>query len=233
LLGIGPKRQNMYFQVLDKDFKNPPQNIEGEELCEGPAVSRSSMKIAWTLPGQLDMYTGEIAYSDGRAKIINKKYLVGIKDIVPFDGAAYRDIIETQNWRPPLEDELTFSLYRRDEDRTTWGRSASGSGIIEKEVFGVSLETGKIVNYTKPKDVVGEPEGIFPDGQYTLTESKREIYKLKLDGTGSDNERLTEGMRATNPAVHDDGNSFVFMTRGCQGLYLFDLKKFEQAPETK
>jgi hypothetical protein len=30
----------MYFQVLDKDFKNPPYKIEGEELCEGPAVSR-------------------------------------------------------------------------------------------------------------------------------------------------------------------------------------------------
>ena len=233
LLAAGAVRQMLYFQVLDKSLKNPPYNIDAEVLVEGPAVSRKSMKIAWTLPGQLDIYTGEIAYSDGRAKIINKKYLVGIKDIVPFDGVEYRDIIETQNWRPPFEDELTFSLYRREKNRTKWGRSTSGSGIYEKEVFGISLKTGKIVNYTKPPDIEGEPEGIFPDGKYTLMESKGEIYKLKLDGTGNDTERLTEGFRATNPVVHDDGNSFVFMTRKCRGLYLFDIQKFEQAKQTK
>ena len=235
LLGAGPVREMLYFQVMDKSLKNPPYNIDAEVLVEGPAVSRKSMKIAWTLPGQLEIYTGEIAYSNGRAKIINKKFLVGIKDIVPFGGAEYRDIIETQNWKPPLEDELTFALYRREPDRTRWGRSSPGAGIYETETFGISLKTGEIVNYTKPKDVIGEPEGIFPDGEYMLTENvpETEIYRLKLDGTGNDNEKLTEGMRATNPAVHDDGNSFVFMTKGCQGLYLFDIKKFEQAKQTK
>ena len=233
LLACGAVRQMLYFQVMDKSLKNPPYNIDAEVLVEGPAVSRKSMKIAWTLPGQLEIYTGEIAYSDGRAKIINKKYLVGIKDIVPLDGAAYRDIIETQNWRPPLEDELTFSLYRRESDGTKWGRSSSGSGIYESEVLGVSLTTGKIVNYTKPPDINGEPEGIFPDGKYTLMESHREIYKLKLDGSGNDTERLTEGFSATNPMVHDDGNSFVFMTRKCRGLYLFDIQKYEQEKQTK
>lgn len=232
LLACGVVRQMLYFQVLDKSFKYPPYNIDAEVLVEGPAVSRKSMKIAWTLPGQLEIYMGEIAYSDGRAKIINKKFLVGIKDIVPFDGAEYKDIIETQNWRPPFEDELTFSLYRRERERTRWGRSSSGSGIYETEVLGINLKTGKIVNYTKPPDIDGEPEGIFPDGKYTLMESKGEIYKLKLDGTGNDTERLTEGFSATNPVVHDDGNSFVFMTRGCHGLYLFDIKKYEQARKT-
>ncbi|MBK6817262.1 MAG: hypothetical protein IPG82_17845 [Saprospiraceae bacterium] len=38
---------------------------------------------------------------------------------------------------------------------------------------------------------------------------------MKLDGTAKDYERLTffsdvEGFRASNPVVHDDGNSFVF-----------------------
>ena len=233
LLAAGAVRQMLYFQVMDKSLKYPPYNIDAEVLVEGPAVSRKSMKIAWTLPGQLEIYTGEIAYSDGQAKIINKKYLVGIKDIVPMDGVEYRDIIETQNWRPPLEDELTFSLYRRDKDGTKWGRSRSGSGIYEKEVFGISLKTGEIVNYTKPTDIEGEPEGIFPDGEYTLMETKGEVYKLKLDGTGNDTEGLTEGFRATNPMVHDDGNSFVFMTRKCRGLYIFDINKYELAKLTK
>jgi len=231
LLCAGAVRQMLYFQVMDKSLKNPPYNIDAEVLVEGPAVSRKSMKIAWTLPGQLEIYMGEIAYSDGRAKIINKKYLVGIKDIVPMDGVKYRDIIETQNWRPPFEDELTFSLYRREREGAKWGRSSSGSGIYEAEVLGISLETGKIVNYTKSPDIDGEPEGIFPDGKYTLMESHREIYKLKLDGTGNDTERLTERFNASNPAVHDDGNSFVFMTRDCRGLYLFDIQKYEQAKQ--
>ena len=233
LLAAGAVRQMLYFMIMDKSLKNPPYAIDAEVLVEGPAVSRKSMKIAWTLPGQLEIYTGEIAYSDGRAKIIDKKYLVGIKEIVPFDGAEYKDIIETQNWRPPFEDELTFSLYRREKERTRWGRSSSGSGIYETEVLGINIKTGKIVNYTKPLELGGEPEGIFPDGKYTLMESKGEIYKLRLDGTGNDSERLTEGFGATNPVVHDDGNSFVFMTRHCRGLYLFDLKKYEQARQNK
>jgi hypothetical protein len=233
LLCAGAVRQMLYFQIMDKSLKLPPYNIDAEVLVEGPAVSRKSMKIAWTLPGQLEIYMGEIAYFDGRAKIINKKYLVGINDLVGIDGVEYRDIIETQNWIPPLEDELTFSVYRRESDGTKWGRSVSGSGIYEKEVFGISLKTGKIVNYTKPSDIEGEPEGIYPDGKYTLMETKGEVYKLKLDGTGNETERLTEGFNATNPAVYDDGNSFVFMTRKCRGLYIFDLKKYEQSKQNK
>lgn len=233
LLCAGAVRQMLYFQVMDKSLENPPYNIDAEVLVEGPAVSRKSMKIAWTLPGQLEIYTGEIAYFDGRTKIINKKYVVGINDIVPLDGVEYRDIIETQNWRPPLEEELTFSLYRRDKEGTKWGHSISGSGIYEKEVLGINLKTGKIVNYTKPVDVEGEPEGIFPDGEYTLMEHKGEVYKLKLDGSGKYTERLTDGFRATNPAVHDDGKSFVFMTRNCTGLFLFDIQKYELSKRTK
>ena len=62
LLGCGPIRQELYFQVLDKYFEKPPQTIEGEKLCEGPAVSRKTMKIAWTLPGQFQIYMGELSY---------------------------------------------------------------------------------------------------------------------------------------------------------------------------
>ena len=97
----------------------------------------------------------------------------------------------------------------------------------------INLKTGKIVIYTKPENVSGEPEGIFPDGNYELHESQGEIYKLKLDGNGKENERLTEGFGATNPLVSDDGNFIVFMTRNCHGLYLFEIKKYEQSKKTK
>lgn len=239
LLGCGPKRQELYFQVLDKDFKNPPQTIEGEELCEGPAVSRTSMKIAWTLPGQMQIYMGEIAYSDGKAKIINKKLLIDNKDIVTVDGVDYETIIETQNWRPKAENELIYSQYRRGKD------------LFKSEVFGLNITTGKTINYSKSPNTYDEPEGIFPDGEYTLVECDKhrptshsstiEVYKLKLDTTSLDYERLVffsdvEGFRSSNPVVRDDGKFFAFQASeansdagvGC-GLYLFDIKKYEQA----
>ena len=243
LLGCGPKRQELYFQVLDKAMKTPPQNIETEELCEGPAVSRKSMKIAWTLPGQLQIYMGEIDYSAGKAKIINKKLLLDSKNIVTTDGAKYEDIIETQNWRPKDENELIFSQYRR-----------GGDSLFKSEVFGLSLITGKIINYSKSPDTYDEPEGIFPDGEYTLTECDRhrptlksstiEVYKLKLDGTAKNYERLVffsdvEGFRSSNPVVSDDGKFIVFQASkanssagaGC-GLYLFDIDQYEKARQS-
>lgn len=238
LLGIGSKRQTMYFQVLDKDFENPPQNIEGEELCEGPAVSRTSMKIAWTLPGQYQIYMGELAYSEGKPQIINKKFLLDVKDMDTVDSSEYEFIIETQNWRPPLEEELTISQYRK------------GNDYFKSEVFGLNTVTGALVNYSKSRSTYDEPEGIFPDGEYTLTECDRhrptkrsstiEVYKLKLDTTTVDNERLVffsdvEGFRSSNPVVRDDGKFFVFQASiassdagvGC-GLYLFDIEQYER-----
>lgn len=238
LLGCGAERHKLYFQVLDKSLKNPPKTIEGEELDEGPAVSRKSMKIAWTLPGQQQIYAGEIAYSDGHPKIVNKKLVVDNKNVVTVDGEKYEDILESQNWRPEDEEELIFAQYRR------------GDGF-SSEVFGVNLITGKIVNYSKAPDTYDELEGIFPDGEYTLMESDKhqptkgtstiEVYKLKLDGTGNDYERLTfftdiKGFRASNPVVRNDGNFIAFQGShansdagvGC-GLYLFDIKKFEKA----
>jgi len=241
LLGIGSKRQKMYFQVLDKDFKNPPYNIEGVELCEGPAVSRKTMKIAWTLPQQKQIYMGEISYTDGKAKIINKKFLLDVKDMGTVDSVEYDFIIETQNWRPPFEEELIFSQYRR------------GNDYFKSEVFGLNINTGDLVNYSKSRSTYDEPEGIFPDGKYTLTECDRhrptkrsstiEVYKLKLDTTSVDHERLVffsdvEGFRSSNPVVSDDGKFFVFQASiassdagvGC-GLYLFDINKFEKSKQ--
>lgn len=243
LLGCGPIRQELYFQVLDKDLKTPPYKIEGEELCEGPAVSRKTMKIAWTLPGQMQIYMGEISYSEGKAKIINKKLLIDNKEKVLVDGVEYETIIETQNWRPPHENELIYSQYRRGED------------LFKSELFGLDITTGKLVNYTRSPHTYDEPEGIFPDGEYTLVECDRhrptrhsstiEVYKLKLDSTVVDYERLVffsdvEGFRSSNPVVRDDGKFFVFQASiassdagvGC-GLYLFDLEEYERQKTQK
>lgn len=237
LFGCGAERHKLYFQIQDKNFKSSPKNIEGEELDEGPAVSRKTMKIAWTLPGQNQIFAGEIAYSNGQPKIINKKLVVDNKNVVADDGLKYEDMIESQNWNPKNENELIWAQYSRKDG-------------FRSEVFSVNLVTGKIINHTKAPDLYDEPEGVFPDGEYTLYESDRhqptkgistiDIYKLKIDGTGKNFKRLTffsdvKGYRASNPVVRDDGNFIAFQGAqantsagvGC-GLYLFDITKFER-----
>jgi Tol biopolymer transport system component len=89
--------------------------------------------------------------------------------------------------------------------------------------MGINLETGKITNYSK-SPTYEEPEGIFPDGEYTCVESNRhvckggsgniDIYKLRLDGSAHF-VRLTyfndyPGFKASNPVVSDDGRNMAF-----------------------
>jgi hypothetical protein len=82
---------------------------------------------------------------------------------------------------------------------------------------------------SKAPGTYNEAEGIFPDGKYTLVEADRQvdelggdrgmrnidIWKLKLDGTGKDFQRLTrfnnfEGGKASNPVVSGDGRFMAF-----------------------
>ena len=68
-----------------------------------------------------------------------------------------------------------------------------------------------------------------------------DVYKMKLDGTGEDLERLTffndlEDYKGSNPVVRDDGKMIAFQAAyaksatgvGC-GIYLFDIEKWEKA----
>ncbi len=96
-------------------------------------------------------------------------------------------------------------------------------------VMGLDLETGAVTNFSKAPGTYNEPEGIFPDGKYTLVEADRQvkqlggkggsgpidIWKLRLDGTGQDFTRLThfndyEGWKASNPVVATDGRFMAF-----------------------
>jgi len=278
LLCCGAERHRLYFQVLDKSFKKPPVTIEGggwddggEGCDEGPAVSRKSMKIAWTTPGQLQIYSGDISYKNGKPAIINKKLLVDYRDIVTVDDEKFGTAIESQDWRPPKEEELIFSQYNtiwRIVERnkpTAVAPDQRKNAAMESnpeidnnsggcEVLGININTGRIINYSKAPDIYDEPEGIFPDGKYTLVECNKhqpqgktgtiDIYKLKLDGSG-DSKRLTffadeKGYRASNPVVNRSGNMIAFSGsranmdagQGC-GLFLFDLKKFEKTEKSR
>jgi hypothetical protein len=222
--------KNAELWVLKKDLSAAPVPL-GEKCSEGPAVSRKQMRIAWTQGNAF--YMADIVYKDGKPELANKKKIFDKRDL-PFECEG----IETQNFRPPNEKELTFTAY--DPKNT--------------EVMGLDIETGKVVNYSLAPNQYDEPEGIFPDGKYTLVECDKhsgnkgiqynDIYKLALDGSGQ-TERLTffadyAGYKATNPVVSDDGRYMAFQVakRGDlagvgRGILIFDLEMYEKTKPFK
>ncbi len=216
--------KNAELWVLKKDLLSPPIAL-GEKCSEGPAVSRKYMRIAWTQGGAF--YMADIVCKDGKPELADKKKILDKRDL-PFETG-----LETQNFRPPDEKELIFSAY----------------GYQGTEVMGLDIETGKVVNYSKAPNQYDEPEGIFPDGKYTLVECDKhsgrgihynDIYKLALDGSGQ-TQRMTffadyPGYKSTNPVVSDDGRymAFQFAKRGDmagvgRGILIFDFEGYEKA----
>ena len=215
--------RNAELWVLKKDLSSKPVPLD-EKCSEGPAVSRKKMRIAWTQGGAF--YMADIVYKEGRPELANKKKILDKKDL-PFECG-----LEVQNFRPPDEKELVFSAY---EYQGT-------------EVMGLNLETGKVTNYSLAPNEYDEPEGIFPDGKYTLVECDKhnpkgtqyiDIYKLDLDGSGK-TERLTRfadypGYKASNPVVSDDGRYMAFQVakKGDaagvgRGILVFDLQMYKR-----
>lgn len=230
-------RRNCYLYVLDKSLTKPPVPL-GTRCSEGPAVSRKRMRIAWSEwtdpgPGEGDlafskMFMGEIVYSNGVAVLVNRRLIVDGSEL------PVRCTMETQNFRPPDERELIFSAY------TDGGRRC--------DVMGIDLVTKKVTNYTSSPDVYDEPEGIFPDGRYTLVECDKQngkgpgyidIWQLALDGSGR-YRRLTffsdfTGYKASNPVVSDDGRFIAFQLGKSQdapgvghGIFIYDIKRAKE-----
>lgn len=203
----GPEQAELW--VLKRELSEPPTPL-GVHCKEGPTASRKQMKIAWTVD---DIFMSDIIYENGVPKLKQIDTLVRSSDL-PKEVANWR--LETQNFRPPHDDELIFNAHFPAVE-------------YEAEVMGIDLNTRKIVNYSQRPDRYDEPEGIFPDGQFTLVESTRhypkpdegrtvwdyiDIYKLALDGTAQ-MERITyfnEGKKykATNPVISDDGRYMAF-----------------------
>ncbi|UCG49571.1 MAG: hypothetical protein JSU94_07280, partial [Phycisphaerales bacterium] len=214
--------KNAELWVLRKDLSGPPTPL-GEKCSEGPAVSRKNMRIAWTQGGAF--YMGEIIYENGKPKLARKKKILDKRDL-PFECG-----LETQNFRPPDDKELIFSAY----------------GYQGTDVMGLSIADGKVVNYSNARGQYDEPEGIFPDGKYTLVECDAhnrkgtqhiDIYKLALDGSGR-TERVTyfsdyPGYKASNPVVSDDGHYIAFQVAKAgdpagvgRGILILDLQMSE------
>jgi hypothetical protein len=220
--------------VLDKSLTKPPVRLN-MKCSEGPAVSRRNLRIAWRIDhgdypdslqeGTVQLWMADIEYKDGKPELANRKMILDNRDL------PFRCQPEPQNFRPPLEDELIFSAY----------------GYRGTEVMGLNLLSGEVVNYSNTATEYDEPEGIFPDGKFTLVEADHhkpsdeetgwrniDIYKLRLDGSGQ-TLRMTffndfPGGKASNPVVSDDGKFMAFQLASTKdmagvgyGIFIYDL----------
>jgi hypothetical protein len=221
--------------VLTKDNPNKPYPLNA--FCdEGPAVSKNSMKIAWTLKGQREIKMGEIHYKEGVPQ------LKDVETIISYNDSSAYVRLETQDFRPTKDEELIYTHYWGDER----------DQYYNSQVFGFNLVTKNTTKYTDLPKSYNEAEGIFPNGKYMVIESDRhqpmeernkyklDIYKLKLDGSG-EVERLADfstryfnRIKSDNPVVNKDGTIIAHQfgyQKGAgdgRGIFLFDLKSYEK-----
>jgi len=233
-------RVQCWLYVLDKSGTKPALAL-GTKCSEGPAVSRNRMHFAWThvaaeypdeMPaGSSRMQEADIVFENGAPRLANEQLIVNSRDL------PFQCTLETQNFRPPREQELIFSAY----------------GHQGTDVGGIDLVTKNVTNYSDAPGQYDEPEGIFPDGEFTLVECDRQnlkgsgnvdLWKLKLDGSGA-YERLTyfsdyPGYKASNPVVSDDGRWIAFQLAKSReaagvghGIFILDLGKAPGAPQLR
>jgi len=219
--------------ILKKDFKPGDHAVPlDHKISEGVAISRKSMKIAWSntrgqypdllQEGESVIYTGDIVYDGAQPKLVNKKEVIRAK--------SPECTLEAQDFRNN-DTELIYTCYRSPF----------------ADVLGVDLTSGKITVYRKIADEYNEVEGIFPDGRYTLVESSREqaeqnsffidIWKLRLEPDSKDFTRVThwgeyKGYKASNPVVSSDGRRIAFQSARNRdpagvgyGIFVLDLAK--------
>ena len=187
----------------------------GQKMSEGLAISKKNLKIAFAelpahasdlAPGASRLIVADLDLSGATPKIVNRKSV--------YESGDRSCTIEPQDFYDG-DTKMTFTCYQPNDN---------GS------VMGIDLATAKVTDFSRKPGTYNEVEGIFPDGKYTCVEADRQcetlgghgfsqidIWKLRLDGTGRDFERLTyfndyEGGKASNPVVSTDGKFMAFQS---------------------
>ncbi len=204
------RRAECELWILRKDGMLPLIRLN-QRLSEGAAVSKKALRIAWsTTEGQYPdeipkgysrLYIADIDYSGAAPRLANTKQVL--------ESNSPECRIEAQDFYDN-DTKLIYTCYKPGD---------------KAEVMGIDLKTGKTTNFSLSPNTYNEPEGIFPDGQHTLVEADRQgngagsrhvdIWKLRLDGTGKNFERLThftdyEGYKSSNPVISTDGRMMAF-----------------------
>jgi len=203
--------QEMWILKADAKPGERPLAID-HKISEGVAISKRSMKIAWSntrgqypdllAQGESVIYTADIVFDGAQPRLANKQEIIRAK--------SPECTLEAQDFRRN-DSELVYTCYRSPF----------------ADVFGINLTTKAVTTYLKVAGEYNEVEGIFPDGEYTLVESSREqleqnsnyidIWKLKLEPNSRDYTRVTRwgeypGYKASNPVVSSDGRRIAFQS---------------------
>ena len=197
--------------VLDRGLTKPPTPL-GFVAAEGPAVSRTQLKIAWThhREGELRqtaISTGDIVYESGIPKLANTRLVLKTKD---FPEGQRPKMIETQNFVGPDDKIITLSAYLIENGHNTEG-------------YTFDLEAKQLTNFSNTPDDYEEVEGAFPDGLSTLVERNHSVgkpwpmvdaWRVWFDGS-KEPQRLTRfldfpGYKASNYVISDDGRLMAF-----------------------
>lgn len=220
---------------LSREKGSRPMRL-GVKMSEGMAISKRSMKIAYSqLPAQApDLPAGasrlivaDVDTTGGTPKVVNQKTV--------YESPDRNCTIEAQDFFDN-DSKMTFTCYEPN-------------GLAS--VMTIDLTNGTVVNQSKAPGTYNECEGIMPDGKHTMVEGDRQcdwlggrrggsnidIWRLRLDGTGKDFVRLTnfndfEGGKASNPVVSTDGKYMCFQFANTAdpagvgyGLLLYRLAK--------
>jgi Tol biopolymer transport system component len=203
----------------------------GHKISEGVAISRTSMRIAWSnthgqypdrIPERVSvLYTADVVTGPGGASLRN------VTEVLR--ATAPQCTLEAQDFRND-DRELVYTCYRE----------------TFADVFGIDLATKTITTYLTVPGEYNEVEGIFPDGAHALVESSRDqakqdnahidLWKLRLEAGSKDFVRMTrwgdfDGYKASNPVVSPDGSAFAFQSARSKdaagvgyGIFLYRLR---------
>lgn len=207
------RREDNELWFLSKKAGSKPIRLD-QKMSEGAAISKKQMRIAYSVTSAQDaslareqsqMFIADVDVSNGKPRLVNNKMV--------YESRSNDCRLEAQDFFDN-DSKMTMTCYEP-------------KGLAS--VMTIDVQSGKIENVSKAPGTYNEVEGIFPDGKYTLVEADRQvetlggdrgsrnidIWKLKLDGTGKDFQRLThfndfEGGKASNPVVSMDGRFMAF-----------------------
>jgi Tol biopolymer transport system component len=184
----------------------------GRRMSEGAAVSKRSLKIAFS---ETSAQNKELPPGSSRLVVADVDPSgPALRNVRVVHESPTRDcVIEAQDFYEN-DTKMTFTCYQP-------------KGLAS--VMSIDLATGRVQDQSKAPGAYNEVEGIWHDGKYTLVEADKQvetlggnrgmrnidIWKLRLDGTGKDFVRLThfndyEGWKASNPVVSTDGRYMAF-----------------------
>ena len=176
------REDNSEMWFLSKQPGSMPQRL-GVKLFEGMAISKTSMKVAWSQFSSEDpnipkdvyrMFTADVRISGGKAELVNRKQVA--ESHHPPCRLEPQDFFDNDT-------RMTISCYKVADPKLPF--------VVQAQVMVLDLKTGKYENYSKAPGIcnlrvgflVASPAGPgctgeFSDIKYTPT-SPEDLWREK------------------------------------------------------